>query len=105
MRGMDLLSEGTLPALLLRVPQMGRSIRRRTIENVEHRAPAGNPAWNHLAPYAVGVVELDEGPSILSHILADTHDYNYLQRVRLNILTPGEQPLPFFEIHEQEERI
>lgn len=31
----------------------------------------GHPGWSPVAPYAVGLVELAEGPTMLSHILID----------------------------------
>ena len=71
--------------------------------SIVHRP--GNPAWQELAPYAVGIVELEEGPSILTHILSETHQFDYLQKVKVNMITPGDQPLPFFEVYSQEDHI
>ncbi|WP_226036047.1 Zn-ribbon domain-containing OB-fold protein [Aquibacillus saliphilus] len=34
-----------------------------------HRA--GHPAWQAITPYIVGVVELEEGPSMMTHLLVD----------------------------------
>ncbi|CAM3895931.1 Zn-ribbon domain-containing OB-fold protein [Lederbergia lenta] len=31
----------------------------------------GHPAWSEVAPYVLGIVELDEGPTMMSHLLLD----------------------------------
>lgn len=70
--------------------------------SIVHRP--GNAAWQELAPFAVGVVELEEGPSMLTHILSETDTFAYHQKVKLNVITPGEQPLPFFKVQSEEEQ-
>jgi uncharacterized OB-fold protein len=37
--------------------------------SVIHRP--GHPGWEPIAPYAIGLIELAEGPTMLSHILTD----------------------------------
>ena len=31
----------------------------------------GHPAWQEVAPYVLGVVELEEGPTMMTHLLLD----------------------------------
>ncbi|RWZ58606.1 hypothetical protein EQV77_06465 [Halobacillus fulvus] len=68
--------------------------------SIVHRP--GNAAWKPLAPYVVGVVELKEGPSMLSHILTDHSNLAYQQEVEIDLITAGNQPLPFFKVCEEE---
>jgi uncharacterized protein len=55
----------------------------------------GHPGWATVAPYVVGLVELDEGPTMLSHILGtDPKVGDALRFAPTNI---GGRVLPCFE--------
>lgn len=44
----------------------------------------GHPAWNDEAPYVIAIVELDEGPRMLSRVIdCDRRDVTVGARVRL----------------------
>jgi uncharacterized OB-fold protein len=44
----------------------------------------GHPAWQPLAPYCIAIVELDEGPRVLSNVVGgDPYDVRVGQPVRL----------------------
>lgn len=44
----------------------------------------GHPAWQALTPYGIAIVELDEGPRLLSNVVGgDPYDLRVGQRVRL----------------------
>lgn len=34
----------------------------------------GHPAWQPATPYVLGIVELEEGPTMLTHLLIDSQD-------------------------------
>ncbi|MFK4998388.1 Zn-ribbon domain-containing OB-fold protein [Bacillus sp. N9] len=34
----------------------------------------GHPAWSEIAPYVLGVVELEEGPTMMTHLLLDLEE-------------------------------
>ncbi|MBA2175393.1 OB-fold domain-containing protein [Halobacillus locisalis] len=67
--------------------------------SVIHRA--GHPAWQELTPYVVGVVALEEGPSLLTHVLIEEDEIAYNMNVELNIRHIGPHPLPFFKKQEE----
>lgn len=59
----------------------------------------GHPGWLPVAPYVVGLVELDEGPTMLSHILAVAQQGPKVgDRMRLAPSNIGGRVLPAFEI-------
>lgn len=63
--------------------------------SVVHRP--GHPAWMPIAPYALGIVELAEGPSMLS--LFVTHNPDELKvgmPVRVSFVRIGDFTLPAF---------
>lgn len=62
--------------------------------SIIHRA--GHPAWQERAPYAVGVVELAEGPSMLTHLLIEPDQLAYLMDVKVQFTVIDNQTLPFF---------
>ena len=49
----------------------------------------GHPAWTPEVPYVIALVELDEGPRLLTNILADPQEVSVGQRVRL--AQPGDR--------------
>jgi len=55
----------------------------------------GNEGWIPTAPYYVGLVELDEGPTMLSHILSET-DLNIGEEVSFIPTNVGGRVLPCF---------
>lgn len=59
----------------------------------------GHPAWQPETPYALAVVELDEGPRLLSGVLRqDAYAVHVGQRVRFVADAAGDPagPLPYF---------
>lgn len=56
----------------------------------------GHPGWAPAAPYYVGLVELDEGPTLLSHILS-YDDMGIGDRLTLRPTNIGGRILPAFE--------
>ena len=62
--------------------------------SVVHRP--GHPAWAPVAPYAIGLVELDEGPTMLSHILVSLDRLAVGMPLTVTMTQVGEEMLPFF---------
>ncbi len=62
--------------------------------SVVHRP--GHPAWAAVAPYPVGLVELEEGPTMLSHILAPVDRIRVGMSLKVNVTRVGQEILPFF---------
>jgi uncharacterized OB-fold protein len=60
----------------------------------------GHPAWEAVVPFVLGLVELEEGPTMLSYLLLDP-----LQPLRIGLplrvryTKCGDVWLPFFEHH------
>jgi uncharacterized protein len=67
--------------------------------SVIHRA--GHPAWQKHTPYVVGVVSLEEGPSLLTHLLIEEAALTYNMDVEMDISEIGPHPLPFFKKQEE----
>ncbi len=59
-----------------------------------HRA--GHPGWAAVAPYSVGLVELDEGPTLLTHLLDLPADYEIGMAMTVQFVRVGEWVLPCF---------
>ncbi|MDC3415855.1 Zn-ribbon domain-containing OB-fold protein [Aquibacillus salsiterrae] len=65
--------------------------------SIVHRP--GHPAWQAVAPYVVAIVELEEGPSMMTHLLVDV-------KQKLDIGTPlelcltkvNDRNMPFFRV-------
>lgn len=57
----------------------------------------GHPGWIPAAPYLVGLVELAEGPTMLSHILAPDNLVKVGDRLRFRAENIGGRVLPCFE--------
>ena len=62
--------------------------------SVVHRP--GHPAWEAVAPYAIGLVELEEGPTMLSHILVAPDRLAVGLPLEVAMTRVGEEVLPFF---------
>src|SRR5699024_3770318 len=62
--------------------------------SIIHRA--GHPAWQGKAPYVVGIVELEEGPSMLTHLLIEQDKIVYSMDVTVQFQTIDNQVPPFF---------
>lgn len=58
----------------------------------------GHPGWMPAAPYVVGLVELDEGPTMLSHILTHGESFSIGDPLRFVPTDIGGRILPCFEI-------
>ena len=56
----------------------------------------GHPGWAEVTPYTVGLVELAEGPTMLSHILGDAPEIG--QPLTFTPTNVGGRILPFFRI-------
>ncbi|UOQ84509.1 Zn-ribbon domain-containing OB-fold protein [Gracilibacillus salinarum] len=63
--------------------------------SIVHRA--SHPAWQSLTPYAVGIVELEEGPSMLTHLLIRAEELHYQLPVEISYHVLNERQLPFFK--------
>jgi uncharacterized OB-fold protein len=59
----------------------------------------GHPGWVPAAPYIVGLVELAEGPTMLSHILTDGKAVTVGASLRFKSTNIGGRNLPCFEIN------
>ncbi len=62
--------------------------------SIVHRP--GHPAWDVVAPYAIGLVELAEGPTMLSHILAPLDQLAVGMPLAIKMTRVGKETLPFF---------
>lgn len=59
----------------------------------------GHPAWRGRTPYTIAIIELDEGPRLLSGVLGpDPYAVHVGQRVRFVAAADGDPagPLPYF---------
>lgn len=56
----------------------------------------GHPGWLPVAPYHVGLVQLEEGPTMLSHILAEGGTLRVGDDVTFRPTRTGKHMLPFF---------
>ncbi|MCB1444367.1 MAG: Zn-ribbon domain-containing OB-fold protein [Rhizobiaceae bacterium] len=57
----------------------------------------GHPGWGPVAPYFVGLVELDEGPTMLSHILSPGGAPAVGDRLSMKAENIGGRTLPLFQ--------
>jgi uncharacterized OB-fold protein len=59
---------------------------------------AGHPGWQPAAPYVVGLVKLDEGPTMLTLVHGDavSHSLAVGDAVRLSPISVGGRILPVF---------
>lgn len=58
----------------------------------------GHPAWQAVTPYPLGIVELEEGPSMLTQLLVDsTEDLKNRAALRVRFVEVNGVWLPFFE--------
>lgn len=55
----------------------------------------GHPGWEPAAPYAIGIVRLSEGPTMLSHILVAGPQLHMPLKARFTRV--GAETLPCFE--------
>ena len=62
--------------------------------SVVHRP--GHPAWAAVAPYTIGLVKLEEGPTMLSHILGPLDQLAVGMPLAVAMTRVGEEVLPFF---------
>ena len=62
--------------------------------SVVHRP--GHPAWSAMAPYTIGLVALEEGPTMLSHILVPFGRLAVGMPLRVAMTRVGQEVLPFF---------
>nr|WP_304214336.1 OB-fold domain-containing protein [Fredinandcohnia onubensis] len=58
----------------------------------------GHPGWKIATPYVVGLVELEEGPTMLSHLLIDNRqELEMGLPLQVHYQKCGEHWLPFFK--------
>lgn len=62
----------------------------------------GNEGWVPAAPYYVGLIELDEGPTMLSHVLSET-GLSIGETIRFSPTNVGGRVLPCFHNFNAEE--
>ncbi|TFJ92105.1 Zn-ribbon domain-containing OB-fold protein [Lentibacillus salicampi] len=62
----------------------------------------GHPAWQEKTPYVVGVVELADGPSMLTHLLIEPSEITYQMQVSVCFTTIEGEVLPFFKAKGEE---
>ncbi|MCT2535348.1 OB-fold domain-containing protein [Aquibacillus koreensis] len=61
----------------------------------------GHPAWQEIAPYVVAVVQLEEGPTMMTQLLIDQRNKDQLQAgiaLQIQYVQCGDHVLPFFAI-------
>ncbi|MET1414731.1 zinc ribbon domain-containing protein [Roseibium sp. HPY-6] len=63
----------------------------------------GHPGWLPVTPYLVGLVELDEGPTLLSHILVERNEAKIGDRLEFIPQNIGGQMLPCFKYPDNKE--
>ena len=64
--------------------------------SVVHRP--GHPGWQDIAPYPVGIVELEEGPSMLTQLLVDSPENLKMgDALKVRFVEVNGTWLPFFE--------
>jgi len=56
-----------------------------------------HPAWEAVAPYTIGLVELTEGPTMLTHLLIEPETLTLGLPLRVRFVPVGEHVLPCFE--------
>jgi uncharacterized protein len=57
----------------------------------------GHPAWGEVAPYVLGVVKLDEGPTMMTHLLLDSvRDLQIGLPLQVSFTKCNDVWLPFF---------
>ena len=61
--------------------------------SVIHRP--GHPGWEPAAPYTIGLVRLDEGPTMLSHLFVSNPELHLPLQVHYEAV--GDEILPCFE--------
>ena len=57
----------------------------------------GHPGWVPVTPYIVGLVELEEGSTMLSHILAENNDVKIGDALEFAPTDVGGRVLPLFK--------
>lgn len=64
--------------------------------SVVHRP--GHPGWQEAAPFPLGIVELEEGPSMLTQLLVDSpEELKQGAELQVKFVEVNEVWLPFFE--------
>jgi len=62
----------------------------------------GHPAWNAVAPYALGLIQLEEGPTMLSTLVDVDHAALHVGlSVQVRFVQVGEFALPMFVPREE----
>ncbi|WP_087974606.1 Zn-ribbon domain-containing OB-fold protein [Oceanobacillus rekensis] len=75
-------------------PASGKA-RLKTYSVVHH---PGHPGWQDVAPYPLGIIELEEGPSMLTQLLVDSpEDLKMGDALHVKFVEVNEIWRPFFE--------
>ncbi|KKB11289.1 hypothetical protein VE25_13290 [Devosia geojensis] len=57
----------------------------------------GHPGWQPAAPYSIGIVALEEGPTLLTHLRVDPENLAADMQLRVVFMNIGGRTLPCFE--------
>ena len=68
------------------------------VKSYSHVQKPGHPGWIMAAPYTVILVELDEGPTMLSLLVGGNEDIAVGDRLKLRPTDVGGRVLPCFEV-------
>ena len=68
------------------------------LKSFSHIYKPGHPGWTAAAPYTVILVELDEGPTMLSHLVGTGDEVAVGARLQLRPTKIGAHVLPCFEV-------
>lgn len=68
------------------------------LKSYSHIYKSGHPGWTSAAPYTVILVELDEGPTMLSHLVDAKDEVTVGDRLQLRPTSIGGRILPCFEV-------
>ncbi|MFK7941268.1 MAG: Zn-ribbon domain-containing OB-fold protein [Roseovarius sp.] len=74
--------------------------RRGTLKSFSQIWKPGHPGWIPATPYLVGLVELSEGPTMLSHILTEGAEGAVGDAVHFAPTQIGERILPCFKLNQ-----
>lgn len=69
---------------------------RATLKSFSEIWKPGHPNWGAMAPYLVGLVHLSEGPTMMSHILAEDNDVTVGDELVFKPVDVGGTMLPLF---------
>ncbi len=68
------------------------------VKSFSHVHKPGHPGWIKAAPYTIILVQLAEGPTMLSHLVGEAGDLSVGDPLRLRPTNIGGRILPCFEV-------